>query len=145
MEDLIDLLTYECPFTGAKRIAGCENGQLYSKCLGCSGFQLSTGIASTSLQYFQLHSQTFVQTNNLGKWSWKKPEKFKIFQEKLNPTWTISLGVQLLWKQLPVQRPSQAVLHRMWPPLQLLRAKCCKLESIAWYIRSQFVIKRLNW
>ena len=34
MDDLMDLLAYQCPFTGRKRIAGCEDGQLYSVCLG---------------------------------------------------------------------------------------------------------------
>ena len=108
------------------------------------GVQLSTGIDSTTLQYFHLRFKTVVQTNNLGKWSSKTPEKFKILQDKLNPTWTILLGVQLLWKQLPVQRPTQAVLHRMSPSLQTLRAKRCRLESIAWYIPFKKVLQRLD-
>lgn len=36
MEDLMDLLTYTCPFTGAKRVAGGENGPLDMKHLGCN-------------------------------------------------------------------------------------------------------------
>ena len=35
MDDLMDLLTYDCPYTGKKRVAGCEDGELYiNKYLG---------------------------------------------------------------------------------------------------------------
>lgn len=33
-DDLIDLLTYVCPFSGKKRVAGLDNGELSMKCLG---------------------------------------------------------------------------------------------------------------
>ena len=40
MDELMDLLSYECPFTGKRRIAGCdEHGQLFRKHLN---FQLVT-------------------------------------------------------------------------------------------------------
>jgi hypothetical protein len=33
-DDLIDLLTYVCPFSGKKRVASLDNGELSMKCLG---------------------------------------------------------------------------------------------------------------
>jgi len=33
-DDLVDLLSYQCPFTGKRRTADCEDGQLYQKHLG---------------------------------------------------------------------------------------------------------------
>lgn len=36
MDDLIDLLAYDCPLTGKRRVPGFENGELFSKFLGCN-------------------------------------------------------------------------------------------------------------
>ena len=66
MDDLMDLLSYQCPFTGRKRIAGCEDGQLYTMCLGKPAktyptygrdiFSLQGG-APTGLSWFINHSK----------------------------------------------------------------------------------------
>lgn len=29
MDELMELFSYDCPYTGKKRVAGCENGELY--------------------------------------------------------------------------------------------------------------------
>lgn len=117
-DDLIDLLTYVCPFSGKKRVAGLDNGELSMKCLGSKQTYISRCYMFRFYFYVPLVSTHRIWQSyliNLGSWKLNLQIKKKFWCTK-----TILIDSVLPSSHHP--RPSQ---------LPLSNASWC---SIQWHV-----------